>query len=250
MELLADKGNGNYANIDSLAEGTEGAGRADGGDAVHHREGREDPSEFNPARVAGYRLIGYENRLLAKEDFNDDAKTRARSGPGHTVTALYEIIPCRPAGSGSPSVDPLKYQHPTPLPRRKERQLGRDSHGQIALQSARWREERVDRDSAGAATGPAVREASTEFRFASAVAAFGMKLRNSPQRGEISWDGIQQIARGALGADVGQFTSAEFIISWSRRPNACPAENRQRTERVPDQARGSVQSTPGNRAKS
>ena len=94
MEKLADKGNGNYAYIDTLQRGEEGARRADERHAGDDRQGREDPGRVQPGRrSASYRLIGYENRMLAKEDFNDDKKDAGEIGAGHTVTALYEVVP-------------------------------------------------------------------------------------------------------------------------------------------------------------
>ena len=113
MEKLADKGNGNYAYIDTLHGGAPRAGRAEAGATlVTVAKDVKIQVEFNPTAVGAYRLIGYENRLLAKEDFNDDKKDAGEIGAGHTVTALYEIVPARRAISIDPSVDPLKYQRP------------------------------------------------------------------------------------------------------------------------------------------
>ena len=111
MEKLADKGNGNYAYIDSLHEARKVLVERSRRHARHGREGREDPGRVQPGARRGYRLIGYENRVLRNEDFNDDRKDAGEIGAGHTVTALYEIVP---AGTDIdlPGVDPLKYQRP------------------------------------------------------------------------------------------------------------------------------------------
>ena len=103
MEKLADKGNGNYAYIDSLGEARKvlvERGRRDAGDG---REGREDPGRVQPGEVASYRLIGYENRLLRNEDFNDDGEDAGEMGAGQTVTAFYEVVPARgPSDAAAP----------------------------------------------------------------------------------------------------------------------------------------------------
>ena len=111
MESLANKGNGNYAYIDSVKEAQKVLVEQMGGTLVTIAKDVKLQIEFNPGKVAGYRLIGYENRMLAKEDFNDDKKDAGELGSGHRVTALYEIIP---AGKNVPgSVDQLKYQKPS-----------------------------------------------------------------------------------------------------------------------------------------
>jgi len=114
MEKLADKGNGNYAYIDSFTEGRKVLVEQMGSTLFTIAKDVKIQVEFNPARVVGYRLIGYENRLLAKEDFNNDKKDAGEIGAGHTVTALYEIIPAGQPLPDQPSVDPLKYQTPEP----------------------------------------------------------------------------------------------------------------------------------------
>src|ERR671933_247348 len=115
MEQLADRGNGNYAYIDTAAEARKVLGQQLGGTLATITKDVKLQLEFNPARAAAYRLIGYENRLLRDEDFNDDTKDAGEIGAGHTVTALYELVP---AGQKveTPGVDPLKYQPPAPAP--------------------------------------------------------------------------------------------------------------------------------------
>lgn len=212
MELLADKGNGNYAYIDSLTEGRKVLVEEMGSTLFTIAKDVKIQVEFNPARVAGYRLIGYENRLLAKEDFNDDKKDAGEIGEGHTVTALYEIIPAGQSVPGQPSVDPLKYRKPE----------GTVSASSDELLTVKLRYKAPDGDKSellevpfGAKEIPDFGNASDDFRFASAVAAFGMKLRNSPDQGDISWDDIQKIARGSLGEDAGSYR-AEFLTLIER----------------------------------
>ena len=109
MENLSNKGNGNYAYVDGLTEAHKVLVQQMGGTLVTIAKDVKIQIEFNPAQVAAYRLIGYENRMLAAEDFNDDKKDAGEIGAGHTVTALYELVP---AGQkvDVPAVDPLKYQ--------------------------------------------------------------------------------------------------------------------------------------------
>ena len=112
MEKLADKGNGNYAYLDSLHEARKVLVREAGSTLVTIAKDVKIQVEFNPAAVSAYRLIGYENRMLKNEDFNDDKKDAGEIGAGHSVTALYEIVPAG-VEIDAPSVDPLKYQTPS-----------------------------------------------------------------------------------------------------------------------------------------
>ena len=207
MEKLADKGNGNYSYIDSLDEGRRVLVSQLGATLFTIAKDVKVQVEFNPARVSGYRLIGYENRLLANEDFNDDRKDAGEIGAGHTVTALYEVVP---AGSPVPDrvpIDPLRYQ---------------ESGGRLATESdelltVKLRYKTPDGDEsrlielrARTPAEDAFDKASEDFQFAAAVAAFGMKLRNSPDVGNFSWQGIQEIARRNLGEDPGSYR-AEFL---------------------------------------
>lgn len=211
MEKLADKGNGNYAYIDSLSEGRKVL--VDQMDATLFTIAKDVKIqvEFNPARVAGYRLIGYENRLLAREDFNDDKKDAGEIGAGHTVTALYEIIPAGQELPGRPSVDPLKYQKPQVTTTTATPASSRE------LLTVKLRYKAPDGDKSQllevplmAEDIPAFDQASADFQFAAAVAAFGMKLRGSPASGELSWADMQNIVRRSLGDDPGSYR-AEFL---------------------------------------
>ncbi len=140
MEIIADKGNGNYAYIDNIQEARKVFITEFGGTLFTIAKDVKFQMEFNPARVKGYRLVGYENRLLNDEDFNDDKKDAGEMGAGHTVTALYEIIP---AGSHESlkSIDPLKYQsnrgQEKAAEKVKARSKSRADDRKTALQAAR-----------------------------------------------------------------------------------------------------------------
>src|SRR5262249_12993576 len=110
MEKLADRGNGNYAYIDTIEEARKVLVKEAGATLVTVAKDVKLQVEFNPATVAGYRLIGYENRLMRDEDFNDDKKDAGDIGAGHSVTALYEIVPAGIDVPGAGKVDQLKYQ--------------------------------------------------------------------------------------------------------------------------------------------
>ncbi|MDT8281161.1 MAG: DUF3520 domain-containing protein, partial [Erythrobacter sp.] len=110
MEIIADKGNGNYAYIDNIQEARRVLVQEFGGTLFTIAKDVKFQVEFNPAYVKAYRLVGYENRLLADRDFNDDTKDAGEMGAGHTVTALYEIVPAGSDETGLPTVDPLRYQ--------------------------------------------------------------------------------------------------------------------------------------------
>ena len=138
MEMLADKGNGNYSYLDSLQEARRVLIAEAGSTFVTVAKDVKLQIEFNPRFAAAYRLVGYENRMLRKEDFNNDRKDAGEMGAGHTVTALYEIVP---AGEAIPNgaVDPLKYQQPVEPPARDDRdQLHRTDEHQGPLQGAGW----------------------------------------------------------------------------------------------------------------
>ena len=180
METLADKGNGNYAYLDNLDEAGRVLVAQFGGTLFTVAKDAKLQIEFNPARVAHYRLVGYENRLLAAEDFNNDRKDAGELGAGHTVTALYEIVP---VGSAQPLIDPLKYQSTQNL----TTSLARPTAGEVLTVKLRYKQPQglvsklLTQPLAGAPQPLA--KASADFRFAAAVAQFGMLLRQSEQRG-------------------------------------------------------------------
>ena len=138
MEKLADKGNGNYSYLDTLHEARKVLVREAGATLDTIAKDVKIQVEFNPRAVFAYRLIGYENRLLKNEDFNDDKKDAGEIGAGHSVTALYEVVPVGVTVATS-DVDPLKYQRET-RPTRC-RSVWRAADGEGALQGARWRHE-------------------------------------------------------------------------------------------------------------
>ena len=183
MEKLADRGNGNYAYIDSIEEARKVLVKEGGATLVTVAKDVKLQVEFNPAQVSGYRLIGYEKRLLNDRDFNDDKKDAGDLGAGHSVTALYEIIP---AGVDVPGakVDKLKYQTPhaptnasatTELMTVKIRYKAPDGTTSKLLSQA---VQRADTNLANT---------SVDFRWAAAVTGFGMMLRESPNRGGLNW---------------------------------------------------------------
>jgi Ca-activated chloride channel homolog len=199
LEKLADHGNGHYAYIDSLSEARKVLVEEAGSTLVAIAKDVKLQVEFNPARVKAFRLIGYENRVLAHQDFNDDRKDAGDIGAGHTVTALYEIVPPG-VEIQVPGVDPLKYQEP----RRAEAAAGSDD-----LLTLKLRYKQPDGDRSALIEVPledrrqAFSAASVDFRFAAAVAAFGMSLRESPYKGDADLTKALGWARESLGADEG-----------------------------------------------
>ena len=206
LEKLADKGNGNYAYIDDFPEARKVLVEEMTGTLVTIAKDVKVQVEFNPAKVAAYRLIGYENRLLRKEDFNDDTKDAGEIGAGHTVTALYEVVP---AGEKveTPSVDPLKYQRPTGL-------TGAAAGDEMLTVKLRYKDPDGARSRlltfAVRDEGKTAAQAGADFRFAAAVASFGMLLRDSPHKGTYTMDGVIELASSSLGADESPYR-AEFL---------------------------------------
>ena len=184
MELLADKGNGNYAYIDTIAEARKSLVREMGATLFTVAKDVKVQVEFNPAHVGAYRLIGYENRLLRAEDFNNDKKDAGELGAGHSVTALYEIVP--PGGEvPNADVDPLKYQSRTA------------SAGGAELATVKLRYKEPQGEDSKLMThivSTATEEvASHNFRLASSVAQLGMLLRDSPHKGNATFESILRI---------------------------------------------------------
>jgi Ca-activated chloride channel family protein len=199
MELLADKGNGNYAYIDTPAEADKVLIREAAGTLVTIAKDVKLQVEFNPARVGAYRLIGYENRVLAHRDFKDDRKDAGEIGAGHTVTAFYEIAPKGHVRPDSPAPAPLKYQS-TPT---RTAAAASDELLTVAIRHKRPDGE-ASREQTLAVRDPGRRPftaASEDFRFAAAVAEFGLLLRDAPRRGSAGADHVLAVARAALGAD-------------------------------------------------
>ncbi len=202
MEALANKGNGNYAYIDSLSEARKVLVEQMHGTLVTIAKDVKIQVEFNPAQVASYRLIGYENRLLAKEDFNNDRKDAGEIGAGHTVTAFYEIVPVGVTNEdGRPLVDGLKYQQPA-TPATPAAGVVSDD-----LLTVKLRYKQPDGNSSQLIEMPVkdagrkLADTSKEFQFATSVVGFGMLLRQSAHAGELSWEGIRQLALQSKGPD-------------------------------------------------
>ncbi|HLS47508.1 MAG TPA: VWA domain-containing protein, partial [Gemmatimonadales bacterium] len=220
MEQLADKGNGNYAYIDNLLEANKVFGRELTATLFTIAKDVKVQVEFNPARVQAYRLIGYENRLLAKEDFNDDAKDAGELGAGHTVTALYEIVPAgMPMDVNTGTTDPLRYQpNPEPVSGRTTERPAADgparSHPDEWLTvKLRYKPPRSDRSRLLSETvrdGDVRGRVTGDFAFAASVAAFGMVLRNSEHRGSAGFEQVLELARASRGEDRDGYR-AEFI---------------------------------------
>jgi Ca-activated chloride channel family protein len=194
MEALADHGNGNYAYIDGPREAEKVLLREVDATLVTIAKDVKLQVEFNPAEVASYRLIGYENRKLAHQDFNDDKKDAGEIGAGHEVTALYEVVPVG-IGSTGGNVDRLKYQTSRVT---SVAALG----GELLNVKVRYKQPDGDESTLLEVPVRATdRQASTDFRFAAAVAEFGMLLRDSKYKGKASWSQTIELANGAVGND-------------------------------------------------
>lgn len=206
LETIANKGNGNYAYIDNIQEARKVLVQEFGGTLFTIAKDVKFQIEFNPLHVYSYRLIGYENRLLNDEDFNDDRKDAGEMGSGHTVTALYELVPAGLADSGS-LVDPLKYQD-------SNRQPVRSLKDELVTVKLRYK----DPDGTDSRMFEEVvirgernfEQSSSDLRFSAAIAAFGMMLRGSENKGDITYDTIIEMASGARGKDPDGYR-AEFI---------------------------------------
>ena len=220
MEKLADRGNGNYAYLDSLHEARRVLVHEAGATLVTVAKDVKIQVEFNPVNVAAYRLIGYENRLLRNQDFNDDRKDAGEIGAGHTVTALYEVVPVG-AEVNVPGVDPLKYQRPSA----SAPGVARDE-----LMTVKLRYKAPDADESRLIMVPVknrTTEMSANVGFAAAVAEFGMLLRQSEHRGSSTHADAAALARRFRGPDKDGYRSefvrlvelAEALTRQTRREN-------------------------------
>ncbi len=205
MEQLADKGDGNYAYIDNILEAKKVLVKEMGGTLLTIAKDVKIQIEFNPAKVKGYRLVGYENRLLNKEDFNNDKKDAGELGAGHTVTAIYEIIP---AGSYEllASVDPLKYQ--------ATGVVSKSTGQEVMTIKFRYKE---PKESVSKLITEIVNDRKAPFLtssenciFSSAVAEFGMLLRDSKFKGDADFKTVLALAKKSKGKDDDGYR-AEFI---------------------------------------
>ncbi|NEP88142.1 MAG: VWA domain-containing protein [Okeania sp. SIO2C2] len=208
MEQLANKGNGNYAYIDNLLEAKKVLVTEMGGTLLTIAKDVKIQVEFNPAKVQAYRLIGYENRLLRSQDFNDDTKDAGELGAGHSVTALYEIVPVGVESNVKlPEVDELRYQ---------DNQVDQAAYNsdELMLVKLRYKEPKgttsalikqpvVDK-------GVSLYDASNDFKFAAAVAEYGMILRESEYKGDASLNEVLKLANESKGLDLEGYRG-EFI---------------------------------------
>jgi Ca-activated chloride channel family protein len=242
MEQLANHGNGAFAYIDSLDEAKRTLVDRLSGTLVTIAKDVKIQIEFNPAKVAAFRLIGYENRVLAAQDFNNDRKDAGEIGAGHTVTALYEIVPPGVAIDPNlpeiepPPVDELKYQRPV------DENLGRDAleaerakpqaaavlSEELLTLKLRYKLPNADESSKleipVTDAGATAELATPEFQFAAAVAGFGLILRDSPYKGSINLETVLDLAGAALGKDA-DGKRAEFVqlVEMTRAMMPAPA---------------------------
>ncbi|HTO04837.1 MAG TPA: YfbK domain-containing protein, partial [Opitutus sp.] len=229
MQQLADRGNGTYGYVDSRREAEKLLVQQVSGTLVTIAKDVKLQVEFNPAKVSSYRLIGYEKRSLRTEDFNDDTVDAGEIGAGHTVTALYEIVPVGLAAqsgmSAIPAVDELKYA----VARREQPRAGVVGAGQPSEVSAEAGAAEINelltlkvryKEPGGTESkrlefplvdsGNRFVEASDDFKFAAAVAGFGMLLRDSPHRGLATFPAVRDWAEAGSANDVGGYR-AEFV---------------------------------------
>ncbi|MFV0419770.1 MAG: vWA domain-containing protein [Dysgonomonas sp.] len=210
MQTLAQAGNGNHAYIDNLQEANKVLVNEFGATMYTVAKDVKLQIEFNPARVQAYRLVGYETRLLNKEDFNDDTKDAGEMGAGHTVTAFYEVVPIGVKSNVMGNVDPLKYQNEG-----KESLLKQHTpNGHPDLLTVKLRYKQPDGNTSRKIEIPLVdnnkNEVSDDFRFASAVAMFGQVVKGSQYSGEGSFDKAIALAKTGFGEDA-QGYRREFV---------------------------------------
>lgn len=210
MQQLADKGNGNHAYIDNINEAKKVLVNEFGGTLFTIAKDVKLQVEFNPALVRAYRLVGYENRMLNSEDFNNDKKDAGEIGSGHTVTALYEIIPVGVESEFIEGTDELKYQRSS------------KNVASAEMMTVKFRYKKPGGDKSLLIVHP-VKEnishaVSDNFRLVTAVAQFGMLLSNSEFKQGSSFSSAQSLASGAIGDDEEGYR-AEFVslISKARK---------------------------------
>ncbi|MEP1489954.1 MAG: von Willebrand factor type A domain-containing protein [Algibacter sp.] len=201
LEILADKGNGNHAYIDNMQEAQKVFGKEFGGTLFAIAKDVKIQVEFNPTKVQGYRLIGYENRMLEDEDFIDDTKDAGELGSGHTVTALYEVIPVGVKNDYLKAVSDLKYT-----------KTEATSNYTNELFTVKFRYKKPDGDKSIEmihVQKDEIKEASEDLKFASAVALFGMQLRRSKYTNSAKIDQVMNLAKAGKGEDTDGYR-AEF----------------------------------------
>lgn len=198
LELLATKGNGNYAYIDNYSEARRVLVEQLSGTLVTIAKDTRIQVEFNPAHVRSYRLLGYENRMMAHRDFHDDTKDAGEIGAGHTVTALYQIVPR--GVPLEPGVDDLRYQAPATEPPPEENMTGE-------MMFVKLRYKHPDSDTSRLIEIPvpahalSLEQSSADYRFAAAAAGFGLLLRDSAYKGDADYDLVRELAATAVNND-------------------------------------------------
>ena len=223
MELIADKVNGNYSYIDNLQEARKVLVREFGGTLFTIAKDVKFQIEFNPAKVKSYRLIGYENRLLNDEDFNDDTKDAGEMGAGHNVTALYELVP---SGSNEtvPSIDPLKYQQSVSIDKSEQ-----NTSGEYLTIKVRYK--KPDGNKSMLLEKPVMsyindlEDTSDNLRFAAAVSEFGMILRNSEFKGNATLESASNLAKSGRGEDEDGYRSELIRLINTVKGMKVTAEN-------------------------
>lgn len=219
MEKITGIGNGNYYYADGEREAERIFVKGMTGMLVTIAKDVKIQVEFNPAKVAGYRLLGYENRMLKTQDFNDDTKDAGEIGAGHTVTCLYEIVPAGEKVEAA-DIDELKYQVPAGL-------TDAADTGELLTLKMRYKQPDEDKSSklewpisdAGGAFG----QATGDLQFAASVASFGMLLRGSQYAGNANYDAVLEIAQSALGDDP-QSERTEFLELVRAAKRLMPAQ--------------------------
>lgn len=206
MQILAQKGNGNHAYIDNIQEANKVLVNEFGSTMYAVVKDVKLQVEFNPAKVQSYRLVGYETRILNNEDFNDDTKDAGEMGAGHTVTALYEIIPTGISGNIPGSIDPLKYQTETNI----NTQTSNSSELLTVKLRYKTPEEEKSKKIEKSVTDTDKDNVSPDFRFASAVAMFAQLLKDSDFKGEATYDKVIETANKGLSFDPEGYR-AEFV---------------------------------------
>lgn len=214
LEKLADNGNGSYAYIDSMREARRVLVEQMSGSLVTIAKDVKFQVEFNPAEVAAYRLLGYENRKMANADFRNPKKDAGDIGAGHCVTALYEIVPSKLEARKALSAK-LKYQVPEPVkPQPKNNLSDAANSGEMLTLAIRYKDVETDEEDelefSLSDSNKKFYEASNDFRFAASVASFGMLLRGSKYRGDADLNKVEKMASDSLGEDPSGYR-AEFV---------------------------------------
>jgi Ca-activated chloride channel family protein len=218
MVKLAGAGNGNYGYIDTLKEAHKALVEQIGGTLVTVAKDVKLQVEFNPAVVGAYRLLGYEKRLLATQDFHDDTKDAGEMGAGHVVTALYELVPAGTTLPKPAASEELRYQSPASeaAPKPAAAKLAPDDPKAKEAFVVKMRHKKPDSDTSTyrelpvVDTGKGYADASEDFRFAAAVASFAMLLRDSPHKGNATFAAVLELADAARSFDPSGYR-AEFL---------------------------------------